>query len=88
MSETPRTDEKRKVAIALGWNIECVWEWAMQLESELIRLGFPDGPDGAATMGSEREALIAQVGRCCEGADPYCVSGCLVQAALRRRAEK
>jgi rubrerythrin len=33
--DTPRTDEKREVARKLGWNEECVWEWAEQLEREL-----------------------------------------------------
>jgi hypothetical protein len=37
MSDTPRTDEKRHVAKMLGWNEECVWEWAMQLERDFAR---------------------------------------------------
>ena len=33
--ETPRNDEQRRIAKNLGWNEECVWEWAQQLEREL-----------------------------------------------------
>ncbi len=31
----PRNDEQRRIAKNLGWNTECVWEWAQQLEREL-----------------------------------------------------
>lgn len=37
------------------------------------------------TRESERAALIAEVGDCCCGADPFCASGCLVEIALRKR---
>jgi len=34
-SRTPRTADKRRVAVYLKWDIECVWEWSEQLELAL-----------------------------------------------------
>jgi len=47
-----------------------------------------EGPwpsDAAATYVSERAALVRQVGDCCQGNDPLCTAGCLVEKALRKR---
>lgn len=38
------------------------------------------------TQESERAALEAEVGKCCEGTDPMCAGGCLVEKAVRYRA--
>ena len=39
------------------------------------------------TRDSERAALVAEVGECCMGSDPYCMGleGCLVVKALNKR---
>lgn len=38
-----------------------------------------------ATYDTERAALVAEVGECCQGNDPLCTSGCLVEKALLKR---
>ena len=43
--------------------------------------------DSEATVGSERAALVAEVGDCCDGQDPFCAGGCLVERALKKRGE-
>lgn len=43
-------------------------------------------PAPPPTSESERAARVADVGECCRGADPLCAGGCLVEAALRKRA--
>lgn len=40
--------------------------------------------DGA-TFASERAALVKAVGECCQGSDPLCYGGCLVQQAIGKR---
>lgn len=38
------------------------------------------------TFASEEAALIAAVGQCCMGSNPYCAAGCLVEIAVKKRA--
>jgi hypothetical protein len=61
-------------------------QWA-RVHSAIMRARDQRRGDEAATIDTERARLVAEVGQCCEGADPYCVGGCLVQAAIRRRQE-
>ena len=42
--------------------------------------------DAAPTRESERAALVKEVGDCCQGSDPLCAGGCLVEKAIRARA--
>jgi len=36
------------------------------------------------TVRTVRDALVAQIGDCCQGGDPFCTGGCLVEMAMRK----
>lgn len=37
---------------------------------------------------NERALLVKEVGECCRGSDPFCAAGCLVEKAIRKRADR
>ena len=40
-----------------------------------------------ATYDTERALMVAQYGDCCNGGDPMCTGGCLIEKAIRRNAQ-
>ena len=54
--------------------------WMSALWNALDKIGAPV----QATVETERAAMVAQYGECCQGGDPMCYGGCLVQKAISK----
>lgn len=63
------------------------WSFSVREKHAAILDAEGDG-EVVATAASMRAELVAKIGDCCMGGDPFCAGGCLAEKAAKRNAER